>query len=128
MNKFALGIPTKFWSIDLSFFFISQNFKQCFLLITRTITFYFFFPRRCEASTLFVVILTSITFNMSTTFSSSWLSLTDWGIPGISTLFLRLYCSTLLFWISKSIILCSKRRLFSSWRFLVIMSFRLITS
>ena len=134
MKKFPLGVPIVFLSMDLSFFLFCNAFKQCFLFITRTITFSFFFPRRWQASISFVVILTSIAFNMSTTFSSSWLSLTDWRIPEISTLLLRLYWSTLLFKIAKSIILFYKtftlvlRRLFWSWRFLIIITFRLITS
>ena len=81
MNKFALGIPTAFLSMDLNFFLFRRAFKQCFLLITRTITFFVFFPRRWQASISFVVTLTSIAFNMSTTFSSSWLLLTHYAGP-----------------------------------------------
>ena len=131
---FALGIPIAFLSMDLSFFFICSAFKQCFLLITWTRTFWSFFPGWQQTSFSFKVIMTSIAFSISTTFSSSSFSLTDWGIPEISALFLRLYWFTLLFWISKSIILLSKtftlvlRRLFSSLRFFIVMSFRLITS
>ena len=79
-------------------------------------------------------LMISIAFSISTIFSSSSFSLTDWGIPEIPALFLRLYGFTLLFWISKSIILLSKtftlvlRRLFSSLRLFIVISFRLITS
>ena len=71
MNKLALRTPMAFLLMDLSFFLFRSAFQRCFLLITRTITFFFFFPRRWQASISFEVILTSIAFNMSTTFSSS---------------------------------------------------------
>ena len=41
INKFVLGISIAFLSMDWSFFLFRSAFKQCFLLITQTMTFFF---------------------------------------------------------------------------------------
>ena len=111
--KFSfMNIPCNFSRpIDvLSMFFrpflLTRTFFACFLLANCTIVVFeefFDFPIRWQGSTFLLDTFKSILSKISIIFSSSFWSSTSSGIPVISRLFLRPYCSRELLFSSSEI-------------------------
>ena len=111
----------------LRFFLLIRAFFACFPFIKRPIVFIellFDTPTQWHASIFFGDTLTLFSFKISKTFSSKS------GIPVFSMLLQRPYCSSELCSLSKVKILFSRvftfflRCSFSTWRFLIIISFK----
>ena len=119
------------------YFYWEDLSPQVFYSWIRTIILFKLFtdePIRWHASISFAETLTSILSYILITFCSRFWSGTLWRIPQISMLFFRPYYSKELWSLSSDITLLSKsltfflRRWFSTWRLLIITSFKFSTA